>query len=97
VPRQAHGEHMNLSEFIRIGHWPTVVASFLYLTTSFMVWVSLGPLIIYISDGMNVSIDERLRLLAVPILTGSLLRVPVGVLADRIGAKSQAAWGSLSL
>ncbi len=58
-----------------------------------MVWVSLGPLIIYVSEGMNVSIDQRLRILAVPILTGSLLRVPVGVLADRIGAKITGALG----
>lgn len=87
---------MKRREIARIGHWPTVAASFFYLTTSFMAWVSLGPLIIYISEGMNISTEERLRLLAAPILTGSLLRVPVGVLADRVGAKITGALGQFA-
>jgi MFS transporter, NNP family, nitrate/nitrite transporter len=78
---------MKLAELTRIGHWPTVVASFIYLTVSFMAWVSLGPLIIYITEGMGVSVEWRLRLLAIPILSGSLLRIPLGVLADRVGTR----------
>jgi NNP family nitrate/nitrite transporter-like MFS transporter len=30
--------------FLRAGHLPTLVASFLYFDLSFMVWVLLGPL-----------------------------------------------------
>jgi NNP family nitrate/nitrite transporter-like MFS transporter len=86
---------MKPSEIIKIGHWPTVAASFFYLTSSFMAWVSLGPLIIYISEGMNITTEGRFRLLAAPILVGSLLRVPVGVLADRVGAKITGTMGQL--
>jgi MFS transporter, NNP family, nitrate/nitrite transporter len=86
---------MKPSEIVNIGHWPTIAASFFYLTTSFMAWVSLGPLIIYISEGMNIATEGRLRLLAAPILVGSLLRVPVGVIADRVGAKITGALGQL--
>ena len=33
---------MKFQEFRRAGHWPTLVAAFLYFDVSFMVWVMLG-------------------------------------------------------
>ena len=38
---------MNLKEFRQAGHWPTLLASFLYFDFSFMAWVTLGPLVVY--------------------------------------------------
>src|SRR3546814_8789967 len=32
------------SSFWASGHWPTLVAAFLYFDLAFMVWVILGPL-----------------------------------------------------
>ena len=38
---------MKLDDFKKAGHWPTLLAAFLYFDISFMAWVSLGPLMIY--------------------------------------------------
>lgn len=35
---------MTFSHFRKQGHFPTLIASFLYFDISFMVWVILGPL-----------------------------------------------------
>ena len=32
------------NSFLKSGHWPTLLAAFLYFDLSFMVWVVLGPL-----------------------------------------------------
>jgi hypothetical protein len=34
---------MILREFRRTGHWPTLLAAFLYFDISFCVWYLLGP------------------------------------------------------
>jgi len=78
---------MKLAEFKKAGHWPTLLAAFLYFDISFMAWVALGPLIVYIAQDMNLAVDEKFTLVAIPVLAGALLRVPMGILADVIGAK----------
>jgi NNP family nitrate/nitrite transporter-like MFS transporter len=35
---------MKLSDLNNTGHWPTLLAAFLYFDFSFMVWAVLGPL-----------------------------------------------------
>lgn len=78
---------INLKEFKQVGHWPTLLAAFLYFDVSFMVWVVLGPLSLYISQDLGLSIEEKFAVVAVPILAGALLRVPLGMMADHIGPK----------
>lgn len=78
---------MKLAEFKKAGHWPTLLAAFLYFDISFMAWVALGPLIVYIARDMNLAVNEKFTLVAIPVLAGALLRVPMGILADSIGAK----------
>jgi MFS transporter, NNP family, nitrate/nitrite transporter len=78
---------MKFAEFKKAGHWPTLLAAFLYFDISFMAWVALGPLIVYIAHDMNLAVDEKFTLVAIPVLAGALLRVPMGLLADLIGAK----------
>jgi nitrate/nitrite transporter NarK len=34
---------MKLSDLKNAGHWPTLLAAFLYFDFSFMVWTVLGP------------------------------------------------------
>lgn len=69
------------------GHLPTLIASFLHFDVSFMLWVLLGALGVYISESLNLNAAEKGLLVAVPVLSGSLLRIPLGLLGDRIGAK----------
>jgi NNP family nitrate/nitrite transporter-like MFS transporter len=78
---------MNLREFRKAGHWPTLLAAFLYFDISFMAWVSLGPLMIYISKGMQLAVEDKLSLVAIPVLGGAFFRVPLGLVADAVGSK----------
>lgn len=78
---------MRFQEFKQAGHWPTLLAAFLYFDISFMVWVVLGPLSLYITQELNLAIEEKFTVVAIPILAGALMRVPLGMLADYIGPK----------
>jgi NNP family nitrate/nitrite transporter-like MFS transporter len=78
---------MKLGDLKKAGHWPTLLGAFLYFDISFMAWTSLGPLIVYITKAMNLGVDEKFTLVAIPVLAGALLRVPMGIIADTIGPK----------
>jgi len=41
---------MNNQGFWKAGHFPTLVAAFLYFDVGFMIWVLLGPLAPFLSD-----------------------------------------------
>src|SRR5688500_7721232 len=69
------------------GHLPTLLASFLHFDLSFMLWVLLGALGIFIAQDLKLSPAEKGMMVAIPILSGSLLRVPIGLLSDRYGGK----------
>jgi NNP family nitrate/nitrite transporter-like MFS transporter len=69
------------------GHLPTLIASFIHFDLSFMLWVLLGALGIYITESLGLNAAQKGLLVAAPILSGSLLRVPLGLLSDRIGGK----------
>jgi NNP family nitrate/nitrite transporter-like MFS transporter len=78
---------VNLREFRQAGHWPTLLAAFLYFDFSFMVWVTLGPLITYITKDLGLPVAEKFTLVAIPILAAAAFRILLGALADHIGAK----------
>ena len=69
------------------GHWPTLAACFLHFDLSFMLWVLLGALGIFIAESAGLSAAQKALMVAVPILSGSLLRIPIGLLSDRFGGK----------
>lgn len=71
----------------RRGHTPTLIAAFMHFDLSFMLWVLLGALGIYIAESAGLSPAEKGLMVAVPILTGSLLRIPLGILGDRYGGR----------
>ena len=71
----------------RPGHLPTVIASFLHFDLSFTLWVLLGALGIPIAQSLGLSPSTKALVVAVPILSGALLRVPLGLLADRWGGR----------
>jgi len=78
---------MNLNDFKKAGHWPTLLAAFLYFDIGFMAWTALGPLIVYITKELSLPIEEKFTLIAIPVLSGAILRIPMGIMADRIGPK----------
>ena len=52
-----------------------------------MLWVLLGALGVYIAEELGSGRREKALVVAIPILSGSLLRVPLGLLSDRFGGK----------
>ncbi len=78
---------MTNKQFMRSGHWPTLLAAFLYFDISFMVWVLLGPLAPFITEQMKLSAAQQGLLIAIPLLGGSLFRPVLGVLADHAGGR----------
>jgi NNP family nitrate/nitrite transporter-like MFS transporter len=73
--------------FLRSGHLPTLIAAFLYFDVSFMVWGLIGVLANYIVADMPLSPAQKGILVGTPILGGALLRLPMGILADRWGGR----------
>jgi NNP family nitrate/nitrite transporter-like MFS transporter len=53
----------------------------------FMAWSSFAPLAASIAKTFSLSVSQRTLLLATPVLLGSILRIPVGILSDRYGGK----------
>lgn len=54
---------------------------------TFWAWALLGPLGPALRDQLGLSSIEQAVLVAVPVLVGSLGRIPVGGLTDRLGAR----------
>lgn len=73
--------------FWKAGHTPTLVSAFLYFDLSFMVWYLLGPMQVQIAEALLLDTQQRALMVAVPILCGAVLRLFLGLLADRIGAR----------
>jgi NNP family nitrate/nitrite transporter-like MFS transporter len=71
----------------RRGHTPTLIASFLHFDVCFMLWVLLGALGIFVSDAVGLDAAQKGMMVAIPVLAGSLLRLPLGVLSDRVGGR----------
>ena len=78
---------MKFSEFKQAGHWPTLLAAFLYFDFSFMAWVTLGPLMAYITKDLAIPVGEKFTLVAIPILAGAVFRIFMGISCDHFGAK----------
>jgi NNP family nitrate/nitrite transporter-like MFS transporter len=73
--------------FLSAGHLPTLFAAFFYFDMSFMVWVLLGPLGVQISQDLALSPAEKGFMVAVPVLSGALLRIVAGIMVDKIRPK----------
>jgi MFS transporter, NNP family, nitrate/nitrite transporter len=65
----------------------TLIACFLHFDFSFMVWILIGALGIPLADAAQLSSTEKGFVVALPILAGSILRIPVGLCADRFGGR----------
>jgi NNP family nitrate/nitrite transporter-like MFS transporter len=74
--------------FLKAGHSPTLLASFIYFTYCCGVWVTNGAMAPFIRDSLQLSPAQLGVMLSVPIFAGALMRFPLGVLAQYIGRKS---------
>jgi len=78
---------MKIADLKHSGHWPTLLTAFLYFDFSFMVWTLLGPLAAQIGEALKMSAQQKGLMAAIPILSGAVLRIVLGLAVDRFGAK----------
>jgi MFS transporter, NNP family, nitrate/nitrite transporter len=64
-----------------------LIVSTLAFTVCFMVWMMFGVIGISIRKTLNLNATEFGLLTAMPVLTGSLIRVPLGIWTDRYGGR----------
>ncbi|CAN5690699.1 nitrate/nitrite transporter [soil metagenome] len=76
--------------FLRQGHWPTLLASFLYFDFCFAIWVLNGAMAPFISESLALTPAQKGFMISVPIVGGALIRFPLGVLAQYFGRKNAA-------
>jgi len=78
---------MKLSDLKNSGHWPTLLTAFLYFDFSFLAWTLLGPLGAQIGESLLLTTQQKGLMVAVPILSGAVLRIVLGLAVDQFGAK----------
>src|SRR5258708_16909843 len=81
---------VNMKQFLKSGHPPTLIAAFLYFDFSFAVWVLNGAMGPFISEAFHLSQTQIAFMVSVPTLAGALMRFPLGVLSQYIGRKNAA-------
>jgi NNP family nitrate/nitrite transporter-like MFS transporter len=64
-----------------------LIVSTLAFTVCFMVWMMFGVIGIPIKKTLGLNATEFGLLTATPVLTGSLIRVPLGIWTDKYGGR----------
>lgn len=78
---------MHLREFRQAGNPRVLLSAFLYFDVSFMVWVLLGALGVFIAEDLGLNASQKGLIAAVPLLAGSFFRLVLGPLSDHIGSR----------
>src|SRR5437868_776993 len=77
---------MNVRDFLKAGHKPSLFCAFLHFDISFMVWVLIGALANSIVPDFDLTATQRGLIVAVPLLGGAIIRIILGMMTDHIGA-----------
>lgn len=67
--------------------WSVVVMSTLAFTVCFMIWMMFAVIGIPIKQTLGLNETQFGVLIAMPVLTGSLIRLPLGMWTDRLGGR----------
>ncbi|HEX6004186.1 MAG TPA: nitrate/nitrite transporter [Burkholderiales bacterium] len=67
--------------------WSVVASSTVAFTVCFMVWMMFAVIGIPIKDALKLNETQFGILVAMPVLTGSLIRLPLGMWTDRYGGR----------
>jgi NNP family nitrate/nitrite transporter-like MFS transporter len=78
---------MAVRGFRHVGHPRSLIASLVHFDVSFMIWVLLGALGPYVASDLGLTSTQKGLMVAVPPLGGSVFRLILGPLSDRIGIK----------
>lgn len=68
--------------------WRVLAVSTLAFTVCFMVWMMFGVIGIPLKQQLGLNATEFGLLTAMPVLSGSLVRVPLGIWTDRFGGRN---------
>jgi len=80
---------------LRSGHWPSLLAAWLHFEVSFMIWVLVGALGVFIAEDFGLTATQKGFMVAVPLLGGSLIRVAMGACTDWFGPRRTGVVGML--
>ncbi|MEO7069455.1 MAG: MFS transporter, partial [Nostocoides sp.] len=69
------------------GQKKNLVLALWAFTISFWAWNLVGPLGVRYAEQMSLSATQKSLLVATPVLVGSVGRIPVGALTDRLGGR----------
>ena len=67
--------------------WEMLALATVGFAVNFWAWALISPLGTFFTDELGLSAVEKSLLVAVPVVVGSLGRIPVGALTDRFGAR----------
>ena len=67
--------------------YSVLASSTLSFTVCFMIWMMLAVVGIKVQEEMGFNQTQYGILIALPVLSGSLIRVPLGILTDRYGGR----------
>ena len=67
--------------------WAMLAMATMGFAINFWAWALVSPLGAYFTDELGLSAVEKSLLVAVPVIVGSLGRIPVGAMTDRFGAR----------
>ncbi len=59
----------------------------LAMTIAFAAWAVISPIASTLQEIYNLSATEKSVLVAVPVLLGSVMRIPLGIMTDKYGGK----------
>ncbi|SFE28982.1 MFS transporter [Blastococcus tunisiensis] len=68
--------------------WVMLAVATVGFAINFWAWALVSPLGGFYTDALGLSALEKSLLVAVPVIVGSLGRIPVGALTDRFGART---------
>jgi len=68
--------------------WTMLLIATIGFAINFWAWALISPLGAFYAEALGLSALEKSLLVAVPVIVGSLGRIPVGALTDRFGART---------
>ena len=68
--------------------WVMLAVATVGFAVNFWAWALISPLGAFYTEALALSPVEKSLLVAVPVIVGSLGRIPVGALTDRFGART---------
>ncbi len=83
----AHPNHNHQAATHRRQAYSVLAVSTLAFTVCFMVWMMFGVIGIPIKKALDLNATQFGILTATPVLTGSLIRVPLGMWTDKYGGR----------